>query len=328
MTIDYDPPAEAGSARLAVLGSPIAHSKSPLLHAAAYRLLGLDWAYGRDEVRPEGFDAFMRGRGAGWRGFSVTAPLKPQALAFGATASATAHATGGANTVVFRSLQADAEADVHNTDVPGFAAALRERGVGAVRSVELFGAGSTAASALAACAGMGASHVRIVARAPERARATAELAERLGLSASVVALGSWTSSSVADDVDLVVNTVPGGVALPEPVAADVVARAALFDVVYAPWPTGLAAAWLDGAEADAGAAASATASDRTTGADAEAGAPSPGGPVVCSGLDLLVHQAVVQVRLFTGRAEDEPLPDETAILAAMRAAATAGRPAS
>ena len=313
MTIDYDPPVDAASTRLAVLGSPIAHSKSPLLHAAAYRLLGLDWAYGRDEVRPEEFDAFMRGRGAGWRGFSVTAPLKPEALAFGATASSTARATGAANTVVFRSADADAVADVHNTDVAGFAAALRERGVDAVGSVELFGAGSTAASALAACAGMGARRVRIVARAPERARATAELAERLGLAASVVALDSWTSASVASDIDLVVNTVPGGVSLPGPVGADVIERAALFDVVYAPWPTGLATAWLAGSPIGEDGVA-----------DADASASTIGGPVVCSGLDLLVHQAVVQVRLFTGRREDEPLPDEGAILSAMRAAATGG----
>ena len=66
--------------RLAVLGSPIAHSQSPALHAAAYAALGLDWSYERHEVDEAGLDAFLDDRSAGWRGLSLTMPLKARAL--------------------------------------------------------------------------------------------------------------------------------------------------------------------------------------------------------------------------------------------------------
>lgn len=277
--------------RLAVLGSPIGHSKSPAIHAAAYDVLGLDWRYERFDVPQGELADFMATRGDGWRGFSVTMPLKQEARDFATTLAPAAAQIGAVNTLVFDSAGAAAVARGWNTDVTGFIAALSEAGVHRAGKVRLLGAGGTAAAVVAALPALGTQTLSLVVRAPERARGLAELASSLGVQVEVLTFAQFDAKSAnAKAADLVVNTVPGDLDHLE-VDQAWVRGALLFDVLYDPWPTKLAARWQ-----------------------------SSGGQVV-SGLELLLAQALEQVRLFTGRGESEPLPREAEVRTAMRNAA-------
>ncbi|TDD71442.1 shikimate dehydrogenase [Actinomadura rubrisoli] len=264
--------------RAAVLGSPIAHSLSPVLHRAAYAAMGLDaWSYDAIECGEDGLGALLDGLGPEWAGLSLTMPLKRVALKLADSVSELAVKAGGANTIVLR----DGRRHGDNTDVHGIATALAEAGLTAPASALVLGGGATAASALAALAGLGLDEAVLAVRAPGRAAGAAEVGERFGLAVRTVALDRVAEHLPAE---LVVSTLPGRAAdaFAEPVAAS---GAALFDVVYAPWPTALAAA-VQGA----------------------------GGTVV-GGFEMLLHQAVRQVALMTGR-EDVPV-------GAMRAAGEA-----
>ncbi|MBY8884282.1 shikimate dehydrogenase [Streptomyces sp. PTM05] len=272
--------------RAAVLGSPIAHSLSPVLHRAAYAALGLTgWDYGRHEVDEAALPAFLEriakdqeAGGARWAGLSLTMPLKRAVIPLLDGISATASGVEAVNTVVFGP---DGRRTGENTDIPGLVAALRERGVERVGTAAVLGAGATASSALAALAAMGAERVTAYVRGPARAAEMRGWGERLGVP---VVTADWASAADALAEPLVVSTTPAGAT--DHLAAAVPARpGALFDVLYEPWPTPLAAAW------------------------------SARGGVLLGGLDLLVHQAVLQVELMTGRAQ--------APLAAMRAAGEA-----
>lgn len=269
--------------RLAVLGSPIAHSKSPAIHRAAYAQLGLDWEYDAIEVGEHDLAEFVAGLGAEWRGLSLTMPLKRAVLPLLDLTDPLATRVGAANTV----LLAEGGLRGLNTDVGGAVRALREAGVDSVRTARILGGGATAASVIAALADLGAERVVVSARSPERAGALATLGADFGVDVVVRAFGVEDRALIIPDV--VVNTVPEGavtVAFPEAVRASAV----LFDVAYDPWPTPLAAEWL-----------------------------AAGGRVV-SGFDLLVHQAIGQVRAFVSGDPAAPLPDEPAVLGAMRAA--------
>ncbi len=250
--------------RCAVLGAPIAHSLSPALHRAAYAELGLDWRYDAIEVDAARLPAFLDGLDATWRGLSLTMPLKRAVLPLADSVDAWAELAGAANTLV---LEAGARA-AYNTDVPGAREALRERSERALGSAVVLGGGATAASTLLALADLGCRDAVLAVRDRSRAEETATVVRRHpeAPELSVVTLDSLT----AVEADVVVSTVPAA-------AQDDVLRAALravpivFDVVYDPWPTPLAH-------------------------DAVAS-----GRVLVSGLDLLAHQAVLQVRLMTGR---------------------------
>ncbi|TYB39371.1 shikimate dehydrogenase [Actinomadura chibensis] len=276
-------PDATGRRRAAVLGSPIAHSLSPALHRGAYAAMGLHaWSYEAIECGEDGLAALLDGLGPEWAGLSLTMPLKRVALGLVDTVSDLAVKVGGANTVVLR----DGRRHGDNTDVHGIVTALTEAGLDAPLAKEgasavVLGGGATAASALAALAGLGLDGAVLAARTPERAAEAADVGERFGLAVRVVPLDRVTEHLPAD---LVVSTLPGRAADPfaEPVAAS---GAALFDVVYAPWPTALAAA-----------------------------VERAGGTVV-GGFEMLLHQAVRQVALMTGR-DDVPV-------AAMRAAGEA-----
>ncbi|GIL34667.1 shikimate dehydrogenase [Phycicoccus sp. DTK01] len=272
--------------RAAVLGSPVAHSLSPALHAAGYAACGLeDWEYGRHEVDAAGLPAFVAGLDDTWRGLSLTMPLKEAALEVASSVSDVARQAGAANTLVRRD---DGGWDATNTDVSGAAEALRPHLPGEPRRALVLGAGATARSVVLALAGLGVTTLTV------RARDTAKGADLLAWAldagigirnGSVAAIDAWVTTK--DDV--VVSTVPpaGG----EDVAATVPAQhgGVLLDVVYAGWPTPVARA-----------AAAA-------------------GMTVVSGLDLLVHQAAAQFTLFTGR----PAPVEA--MAAAGLAALGGR---
>ncbi|MEU9377901.1 shikimate dehydrogenase [Streptomyces sp. NPDC048255] len=275
--------ADEGRRRAAVLGSPIAHSLSPLLHSAAYVALGLDhWSYGRFEVDERGLPGFVArlgGRsGSVWAGLSLTMPLKRAVIPLLDELTGRAASVGAVNTVI-RGPSGRLTGD--NTDIPGMVAALRERGVTQVESATVLGAGATAASAIAALAEVCSGPVTVFARVPGRAAELRGWGERLGVD---VRTARWEHADRALSAPLVISTTPKGAA--DGFAGVVpAAPGVLFDVVYDPWPTALAAAWA-----------------------------GRGGSVL-GGLDLLVHQAARQVELMTGHSR--------APLAAMRAAGTA-----
>lgn len=256
----------------AVLGDPIAHSLSPVLHGSGYDALGLDWTYDAHRVPEGGLAEFVATLDETWRGLSLTMPLKREAIALADRVSDRARLAGAANTLL---LVGD-EVHVDNTDLPGAVAAIRERYDGDVTAGTIIGGGATAASVGLALAELGASEVRLLARRPERAAATATAiaAHPAGPAVEVVPLDAEPLGEV------VVSTVPA-TAQDDDLVGRTASVPVVFEVVYDPWPTPLAAA----------------ARER--------------GQVLVGGLDLLVHQAALQFTAFTG----QPAP-----LAAMREA--------
>lgn len=261
-------------ARAGVVGSPVDHSLSPLLHTAAYDALGLTgWSYHRAEVARGELASYVAGLPADWRGLSVTMPGKEEALALAVTAGAEAQQVGAANTLVRTERGWHAE----NTDVVGLHRALAEAGVARPERVDLIGSGATARAALLALQRLGATRVRFVVR--DTARTTSrDLAGQLGLGVETVRYEDW--ASLGEVADLVLSTAPPGGAPPvDPVP--LAPGGVVLDVVYAPWPTPLAAA-----------------------------VHRRGGRAVGGGT-MLLHQAAAQVELMTGH----PAP-----LTAMRSA--------
>ncbi|MFF1835819.1 shikimate dehydrogenase [Streptomyces sp. NPDC058231] len=258
--------------RAAVLGSPIAHSLSPVLHRAAYAELGLDhWSYDRFEVDEAGLPGFVEGLDASWAGLSLTMPLKRAVIPLLDSVSETASSVEAVNTVV---LTEDGRRVGDNTDIPGMIAALRERGVEKTESAAVLGAGATASSALAALSEICTGPVTAFVRSRHRGDEMRGWGERLGID---VRVADWAEAEQALHAPLVIATTPAGTtdalagAVPD-------APGTLFDVLYEPWPTALATAW-----------------------SARNGA-------VVGGLDLLVHQAALQVEQMTGRS---PAPRAT-----------------
>ena len=261
----------------AVLGRPVSHSLSPVLHRAAYAELGLDWSYEAIDCGVDDLAGVLAAR-ADWAGFSCTMPLKRAALELAAEVRPQAAAVGSANTL----LPGAGGWVGESTDVDGVVEALRERNV-APASVTVLGAGGTAQAVLVALRSLGVERCAVLVRDPRRAGELLVTAQRCGVG---VQLAMLTPAAAALGADLVVSTLP-------PAAADPLAGRgwssgqAVLDVVYAPWPTALAAA-----------------------VDAAGGA-------VVSGALMLLHQAARQVELMTGR----PAP-----VAAMRAALRAAAP--
>ncbi|MFP3990072.1 shikimate dehydrogenase [Streptomyces sp. E11-3] len=263
--------------RAAVLGSPIAHSLSPALHRAAYAELGLEgWSYDRFEVDEAALPGFLSGLGPEWAGLSLTMPLKRAVIPLLDEVSETAASVEAVNTVVCTD---DGRRVGDNTDIPGMIAALRERGITQVESAAILGAGATASSALAALSRICAGEIVTYLRSEARAAEMRQWGKRLDVE---VRTATWAEAAEAFHAPLVIATTPAGTT--DSLAPAVPERpGTLFDVLYDPWPTELAARW------------------------------SMFGGAVVSGLDLLVHQAVLQVEQMTGCA---PAP-----LRAMRAAA-------
>jgi shikimate dehydrogenase len=253
--------------RCAVLGSPIAHSLSPALHRAAYAYLGLDWQYGRYEVDEAALPDFFRGLAASWRGLSLTMPLKQAAIACVDELSETARLVEAVNTVLF---EADGRRVGDNTDVPGMVNGLRERGVGQVSAGTVLGGGATARSALAVLRQV-ADAATVYVRTPERAQALGSVADELGLACTV---RPWAERHDGLAAPVVMVTTPAG-ATDDLADAVPATPGALLDVGYSSGASPLSTSWA-----------------------------SAGGAVV-GGLDVLVHQAVLQVLLMTGK--DVPL---------------------
>ena len=276
--------------RAAVLGSPIAHSLSPALHGAAYAALGLTgWRYELVECDEAGLPGFVDSLGPEWVGLSLTMPLKRAVLGMADEVSPLATAVGAANTLLLGDGPGRAGPRVENTDVAGLVEALREAGVRRVEQAVILGAGGTAQGALAALREFGERSPRVLVRDPARTADLRAAAERLGV--RPVISGGLLEAPLPE-ADVVISTLPGGAA--DPVRAGRwAAGTVVLDVVYAPWPTPFAA----------GAAAA--------------------GCRLVSGLAVLLHQAVAQVELMTGRAG----PVE-AMRAALDAAVRARQPPS
>lgn len=269
----------APALRAAVIGLPIGHSKSPLLHAAAYRAIGVDCSYTAVEVDEAGLAAFIAGVRAtpAWRGLSVTMPLKAAAARLVDTTTAPASVLGVINTVVVTGEGRGRVLTGHNTDVVGVAHALAGAGVRTPGHSVVLGGGGTAAAALAGLAQLGARTAAVLVRRPEASAELLRVGADLGLE---VVIGPWSGAGEAvRAADVVVSTLPPRAA--DPLAADLAGpgfrtHGTLLDVAYDPWPSALAAAW-QGA----------------------------GGSIV-PGLDMLLHQAVEQVRLFFPDVTQDP----------------------
>ncbi len=267
--------------RAAVLGKPIAHSLSPVIHNAGYVAAGLtDWSYTAIECAEAELPARVAQLGPEWAGLSLTMPLKEVALEVASVVSPMASMIGAANTLVRRS---DGSWSADNTDVTGMVDVLTAAGVGAGARITVLGAGGTARAVLGAAAQLRADELILCVRRPEAGAELGRVADALGLRWRV-----RDFADAADDpADVLISTVPKGAAdhLGHPDSFRW-AGAVVFDVVYDPWPTPLAAA-----------------------------ARAVGCPVV-SGLDLLLAQAVGQFEQFTG----VPAP-VTAMRTALAAAA-------
>lgn len=293
-------------ARLAVLGHPIAHSRSPRIHRAAYTQLGLPWHYTAVRIGEAGLERFLATRGEEWRGFSVTMPLKTEAHRLSTVLDPVARESGVVNTL-FRLVGGGDEPSWagFNTDVAGLAAALRTSGMRLSRTL-ILGAGATAVSAILAARQLGAERVTVLARRPQAAMALAERfdesrADSAGGRGSFRVLGyGWADPESGESVraeaaaaTAVISTLPGDagerIALPAGLSA-----VPLFDVAYDPWPSPLAGRW------------------KAAGGEAHAG------------IDMLVEQALAQVRIFVGGDPTFSLSDEARLLATMRDAGVGG----
>ncbi|KQZ84641.1 shikimate dehydrogenase [Microbacterium sp. Root166] len=269
--------------RLAVWGDPISHSRSPQIHAAAYRTLGFDWSYGRAQMGEAGFADALARLDASWRGLSLTMPLKTVAFAAAADRDRHAELTGAVNTLL---LGPDGPRGF-NTDVGGIVRALGDSGITETPAARIVGAGATATSALVALSELGAENVDVVARRPEAAASLVALGRMLDLDVTVSPLAAEPRADVA----VTIATLPGDAVLDGPVADALAASGGLLmDVVYGHWPTTLSSAW------------------------ERAGSPA------VSGLGMLLHQALLQVRVFATGDPAAALPDESRVLAEMRRA--------
>jgi shikimate dehydrogenase len=195
------------AASAAVLGKPIAHSLSPVLHRAAYRALGLtDWHYEAIECDEDELAGLLARSASDVVGYSCTMPLKREILRAADSISAEASAIGAGNTL----LRIDDFWFADNTDWIGISQALSERGVPTTGSVVVLGAGGTAQAALAALED--AARITVLVREPARAAELLDAADRIDVPVSL--------SRLTDEQ-------------------------ALLDVVYNPWPTALARAFAE-----------------------------------------------------------------------------------
>lgn len=247
--------------RGAVLGSPVEHSLSPLLHRSAFAFLGLDGTYDRNDVSGGSLAEFFDGSLNSYDYFSITMPLKEEALGLDVEVDFNARRVQSANTLYKRGDQWH----LTTTDGLGFVDALKFRGYTEFSKVLVLGAGGTARAVVGALDGL-AKQITVLGRTSTR---------RDVLEASVADsefdYQRWNDSPGLENYDLVVNTTPAG-------AADLLADSLfgrkvglLFDVIYKPWPTVLASRWADS-----------------------------GGEVI-NGLEMLIYQGISQLDLVLGR---------------------------
>jgi shikimate dehydrogenase len=265
------------SLRAAVLGHPVSHSKSPALHLAAYGKLGIDISYTAVDLTEEALPQFMREVRSqiGWRGLSVTMPLKTAMVSEVDDIRGVAGVLGVVNTVAFEEAGNTVRSVGYNTDVAGIVNAVRNAGVASAPAAVVLGGGGTAASALAALKDLGTDYAQVFVRDTGRAAEARAAAAVVGLTVDVRPMPEAAVPTASADV--VISTLPPRAA--DGLASELAgmqARTAgvLLDVAYDPWPSRIASVWQDG-----------------------------GGSVV-PGLEMLLYQAVEQVRLFSRRGEE------------------------
>jgi shikimate dehydrogenase len=273
------------SKSFAVLGSPIVHSKSPVIHQAAYRVLSEDWAYSRFEVAKGGLKRFIENDGIVYDGFSVTMPLKENAFQFATTHDICSELTGAANTLV----KIDSIWNAFNTDIFGIVQAISLNSSSIITSALILGSGATAKSALVALAQISPNaEVKIWARNKAAREGLIDFGKSIGLN---ISLARFIRVAIKK-TDLTISTLPGGAT--DDLATKLAKRKALkprgllLDVAYDPWPSKLATFWTTRSQ-----------------------------PVV-SGLEMLLWQAVAQIRIFKFGNANQPLPNEIAVVQAMR----------
>jgi shikimate dehydrogenase len=264
--------------RCAVLGDPISHSLSPLLHRAAYAALDLPWQYDAHRVAAAELAGFVGDLGSEWRGLSLTMPLKQAAIRLCESIEPLAAQVDAVNTMV----RTQTGWSGHNTDVGGCVDAVRAAGLDSVERAVVVGSGATAGSVLAALAELGARKVVVLARSAQRAQRVVELGHHWGVDVERLPL----EAAPAEPVDVLVSTVPA--TAQQERAADWAALVRpgglVFDVVYEPRETPLLSA----------------ATRR--------------GMVTVPGTELLLRQAARQVTLMTG-VDEAPLAAMRAALA-------------
>jgi len=246
--------------KAAVLGKPISHSLSPILHTAGYRAQGLTHSYERHEVDELGLANFVQTLNSEWMGLSLTMPLKVSAFGVADVLTPLAEFSGSINTLVFGEQIVG-----YNTDVYGIVQACNESGLSNPETCAIIGSGATARSALVAARELGVTQIELLARNSLAIAQCDAIATELGITLTAPAIDEsrWHKS------DLVINTTPANVAdelLHEPTTIS----GLLLDVVYHPWPTQIASRWLDA------------------------------GGAICPGYLMLLHQAAAQYELFTG----------------------------
>lgn len=256
--------------RFAVVGSPVGHSLSPVLHRTAYAALGItDAEYSRHEVPAGDLEVFLtEGPGRELSGLSVTMPGKPEAFALAAEVDETSRALGIANTLLRRP---DGTWRAENHDVHGIVAALRDHGAHSPPTGAVLGSGATALSAVAALLELGAGTVLLSARSPEKLAPLEEFIARGGAESRRI---PWERQHEVLAADAVVSALAiqgaSSVAAQWRARADLLVPGVLLDVLYDPWPAPLAAVV------------------------AEAGGE------VADGLEMLAHQADRQLRSMLG----------------------------
>ncbi|MFB8371984.1 shikimate dehydrogenase [Pseudarthrobacter sp. NPDC055928] len=260
------------SLRAAVLGHPISHSKSPALHTAAYAKLGIDISYTAVDLTERTLPGFMQEIRSqeGWRGLSVTMPLKTAILQEVDEVRGIGKILGVVNTVAFEEAGGSVRRVAYNTDVAGIVNAVRNAGAQPAPSAVILGGGGTAAAAVAALKQLGSGSVQLFVRDASRVQEARAAAAGVGMDLAVRLLSDAAGPAAAADV--VISTLPPRAA--DGLAGELAASGArttgvLLDVAYDPWPSLIASAW------------------------------QAGGGSVVPGLEMLLYQAVEQVRLFS-----------------------------
>ncbi len=250
--------------RAAVLGSPISHSLSPLLHQSAYKILGVEGSYEAIEVGSGQLSQFLADKDFGWTGFSLTMPLKEEVLLLADTVDPVALKISSANMLYRR----DNSWFAASTDITGFGYALDSRGFSKGKTATILGAGATARAVVGALDGR-VDEISIISRNTGREEAIRKCATQ-----SSITFLPWEYTTPIAQSDLVVNTTPlyGADLFADYLPAKV--STLFFEVLYRPWPTVLLAGWREN------------------------------GGETMDGIDLLVHQAIEQIALFTGVSVD------------------------
>ncbi|MGB3414242.1 MAG: shikimate dehydrogenase [Microbacteriaceae bacterium] len=268
--------------RLAVIGHPIAHSKSPALYRSAYDTLEIPMSFQAFDVLPEGLSEFVATETPPLRAFAITMPHKVEIIPLLDVLSPLAAELQVVNAVVISERNGKTYRYGYNTDVYGIVGAIQQLGGASLKSMLIIGGGATATSAIAAARELGLSSIRLIVRNIQKSESLLAFAESIGIQMSVETMSD--EFDIREDVT--VATLPNQVAdrftLPEKIDGNI-----LLDVAYEPYPTNLSERWV-------------AAGGRST-----------------SGLAMLAYQAVKQVRMHLNNDEHAPLEREDAVIKAM-----------